>query len=327
MKTSALLLLWLTAQATLAAPPDPLLIPGNASDWHAQKQMLKTNWQDILGQFPKDKPPLSTEVISTEQLPGFTRQHIRYQVEPDVFTDGYLLAPRPASGKRPGIVVFHATTEFGPRGPAGLEPAYTPERQQGVHLVEQGYVVWCPRNYINTPGTNWAGNAALVLQKHPGWTGMTRMTWEAIRAADFMESLPQVDRTRIGCFGHSLGAKQVLYAMAFDERYRAGVFSEGGIGLTLSNWEAPWYLGDQIRKPAFRREHHELLACIAPRPFLLLAGGSADDDRSATFIDAVRPVYTLLGAADKLVFTNHHGGHPYCPQARSAAQDFLRKFL
>src|SRR6185437_3644635 len=105
----------------------------------------------------------------------------------------------------------------------------------GVQLVMRGYIVWCPRNYINTEGTNWAGNARIVLARHPGWTGMTRMTWDAIRAADFLESLPNVDAKLIGCLGHSLGAKEVLYAMAFDPRYKAGVFSEGGIGLHFSN--------------------------------------------------------------------------------------------
>jgi hypothetical protein len=39
-----------------------------------------------------------------------------------------------------------------------------------------------------------------------------------------------------------------LYAAAFDERYKAVVFSEGGIGLTFSNWDAVWYLGEGIRR-------------------------------------------------------------------------------
>ena len=40
-------------------------------------------------------------------------------------------------------------------------------------------------------------------------------------------------------------------AAAFDERYRAVVFSEGGIGLGFSNWDAVWYLGKKIRAPGF----------------------------------------------------------------------------
>ena len=38
--------------------------------------------------------------------------------------------------------------------------------------------------------------------------------------------------------------------MAFEHRYRAGVFSEGGIGLAMSNWHDPWYLTSAINKRA-----------------------------------------------------------------------------
>ena len=288
---------------------------------------MKRQWTEVLGPFPKHKPPLKTKVLATEETPEFKRQHIRYQVEAGLYADGYLLTPRKVSGKLPAVVVFHPTTPFGARGVAGLEPAYPREKWQGVDVVRCGYIVWCPRNYINAGGADYAGNATAVLARHPGWTGMTRMTWDAIRAADFLESRPEVDRKRIACLGHSLGAKEVLYAMAFDERYCAGISSEGGIGLTFSNWEAPWYLGPQVRRPGFRLEHHQLLALVAPRPFLLLAGDSADDQRSLVFLNAVRPIYALLGAPANLEWLDHHQGHTYGPPAQAAVEDFLRRRL
>ena len=123
---------------------------------------------------------------------------------------------------------------------------------------------------------------------------MTRMTWDGIRAIDFIQTLPAVDPQRIGIFGHSLGAKEALYVAAFDERVKCTRISEGGIGLGFSNWEDGWYLGPQITAAGFGREHHELLALIAPRPFLLLAGESADGDRSWTYMEAALPVYPLV---------------------------------
>jgi dienelactone hydrolase len=291
--------------------------------WAKKRQELKQQWLEILGPFPKTKPPLMTAILGAEEFPEFTRQHLQYQVLPGVFTDGYLLTPKGPEGKLPAVVVFHPTTPFGARGVAGLEPSYPHEKWQGIHLVRQGYLVWCPRNFINTEGTNYAGNAAHHLATYPGWTGMGRMTWDAIRAADFLESWPRTDRKRISCLGHSLGAKEVLYAMAFDERYHAGVFSEGGIGLTFSNWDAPWYLGKQIKAPGFARDHHELIALIAPRPFLLIAGDSADHDRSLAFIEAARPIYALLGAGSYLKFWNHRQGHVYSPAVHGKATGFL----
>lgn len=296
--------------------------------WRQERETIRQRWLDCLGALPAHKAPLRTEIVSTESLDGFTRQLVRYQVEDGLFTDGYLLTPTTAKKKKlPAIVVFHPTTPFQSRGVAGLEPTYPERNWHGLQLVQRGYVVWCPRNYINTPGADWAGNARKVLAAHPTWTGMTRMVWDAIRAADFVESLSNVDHKRIGCLGHSLGAKEVLYAMAFDERYKVGVSSEGGIGLKLSNWDAIWYLGPKIREPDFELENHQVLAMIAPRPFLLLAGEASDSDKSWAFIEAVLPVYRLEGVPKNLGWFNHRAGHFYTPEARALAEEFLDRHL
>ena len=320
-------------EPTNAPQLSPLLLDAGGkpitseSGWLQQRARLKAQWQSVLGDFPQQKVPLKAEVVVTEELAEFTRQLVRYQVEDGLYTDGYLLRPKLGKARLPAVVVFHPTTPLQAKGVAGLAPEYPEDERQGVQLVRRGYVVWCPRNYIETAGTNWAGNAARVLARHPTWTGMTRMVWDAIRAADFVESLPNVDRRHIGCLGHSLGGKEVLYAMAFDERYRAGVSSEGGIGLRFSNWEAPWYLGAKIRQPGFALENHQVLALIAPRAFLLLAGDSADGDRSWAFIQIVEPVYELLGARRHIGWLNHHLGHRYPPEAQAVAEEFLDEHL
>ncbi len=75
------------------------------------------------------------------------------------------------------------------------------------------------------------------------------------------------------------------------------------------------------------RENHEVLALVAPRAFLLLAGDSAVDDRSWAFIQAVRPVYELLGAPQNIGWLDHHLGHAYPPEARAVAEGFLDQHL
>lgn len=299
----------------------------SASDWPAQRARLKARWQPLLGTFPAVRPPPHPVVVSTETLSNCTRRLVRYQVEEGVEIDGYLLAPLRAAGPLPAVVVFHPTTPLQARGVAGLDGGYPDEKRQGPHLAGRGYVVWCPRNFIFADGADWMGNAALVRARHPDWSGMGRMVWDAIRAADFIETLPEVDPRRIGCLGHSLGGKEVLFAMAFDERYRAGVSSEGGIGLTFSNWDAPWYFGPAIRAPGFDLENHQVLAMIAPRAFLLIAGESADGDRGWPFLAAAKPVYDAIGAAGNLAWLNHRLGHAYPPEARAAADAFLDRHL
>ncbi len=125
------------------------------------------------------------------------------------------------------------------------------------------------------------------------------MLWDASRAVGLLAAQPDVNPRRLGAIGHSLGAKETLYLAAFDERVRAAVSSEGGIGMTFSNWDAPWYLGAEIRRPGFSLDHAQVLALCAPRPFLLIGGESADGDRSWPFIAEVIPVWKLTGAAGR----------------------------
>jgi hypothetical protein len=298
----------------------------DARAWSRRREALRQQWLAHLGPLPATRPALKAEVLATEDLPGFVRQHVRYQVEEGLFTDGYLLTPKGAAGRLPAVAVFHQTIGTQAQQPAGVD-ASTPELMHGVQLVERGYVVLCPRCFIFAEGADYAGHVAAMHARHPDWTGMLRLTWDAIRAADYLQSLPQVDGDRLGCLGHSLGAKEVLYAVAFDERYKVAVFSEGGIGLSFSNWDAVWYLGPGIRRPDFALEHHQLIALAAPRAFLLLAGDSADGDKSWAFVEAALPVYRLLGAPGNLGWFNHHQGHRYPADAQTVAEAFLDAHL
>jgi dienelactone hydrolase len=294
--------------------------------WQKDRTRIREEWLKLLGPLPGKKCPLQLQVLQTEELPEFTRQYIKYQIEPGVITDGYLLIPKGRKGKLPAMVVFHSTVKQQAKIVAGVDLSVA-EKSQGMQLVQRGYVVLCPRNFIFNEGANYDGNVARLKEMHPDWTGMGKMVWDGIRAVDLLESLPNVDSKRIGVIGHSLGAKEALYSAAFDERVKAAVSSEGGIGLKFSNWEASWYLGKAVQQPDFRLENHQVLSLVAPRAFLLLAGDFADNDKSWAFIEAVQSVYKLLGAPGNVGWFNHHLGHRYAPEARAVAEDFLDAHL
>jgi len=300
----------------------------DAADWGQRREQIRAEWMTLLGPLPKERAPLNPKILKKEVLTDCTREYITYQIEDGVSTDGYWLVPKaaPPAGGFPVVVVFHPTTKSQAKEPAGIE-VERPDRVHGLQLIARGYAVWCPRCYIFDEGADYKGNVAKVLARHPDWLGMTRLLYDAVRAADFVESRPEINKERMGCFGHSLGAKEALYAAAFDLRYKAAVFSEGGIGLSFSNWEAVWYLGEGIKKPGFGLDHHQLMALIAPRGFLILAGNSADDDRCWAYVDAVRPLYKQLGASDKIGWYNHELGHTYPPDAQRVAEEFLERCL
>jgi pimeloyl-ACP methyl ester carboxylesterase len=163
--------------------------------------------------------------------------------------------------------------------------------------------------------------------RHPQWTGLGKWVWDSQRLLDYVYTLPNVDRSRIGIIGHSLGAKMALYAAAFDDRINTTVFSEGGIGFSMSNYDDYWYLGEAMRSIPAGTDQHELLGLIAPRPFLLIGGDEYDGPRSWHYVNAARQVYGLFGKPEQIGYFNHHTGHSPTPEAIGHAMRWLEHFL
>lgn len=293
--------------------------------WEEERAKLEQAWRSLLGTGPRHAPELSPQVIEAEGHPAVLRIRLRYQVLTGVWTEAFLIEPLRDAGPRPGVVVFHSTNPAAHEQPAGR--ADRPWLHLALLLARHGYVVLAPRCFIFEPGDTYAGHARRLLSRWPRWTGMGRMLWDGGRALDLVEKHPRVDRQRLAAVGHSLGAKETLYLAAFDRRVRAAVFSEGGISLKFSNWDAPWYLGDQIRALSLERDHDELLKLIAPRWFLLIGGGAADGQKSRPYVERARDVYRKLGVSDRLRLFVHDKGHRLPAEAREAMLRFLAEAL
>jgi hypothetical protein len=336
--------------------------------WRTRRAELERAWREFVRPIPPiaTTPPSATsapsaphqvggagsgtgphrariEILAEDTVAGVLRRRIRYENEPGRFLEAYLLEPlqgprvdRPSTDTkvsltpgRPGVVVFHSTTTATIRQPAGL--AGEPEKAFGVRLAKAGMVALCPENFLWVGSGDLRSRTAEALKRYAPATGMAKMLFDAIRAVDVLAALPGVDTDRLGAVGHSLGAKEVLYLMAFDPRIKAGVFSEGGIGFAHTNWDADWYLGPVIRdrlglkkpgveraaagSPRFTLDHHELLCLTAPRPLLVVGGDSADGEFTRPFLQAARAVHRLHGARPTIGLFNHRAGHSVPPAA------------
>jgi dienelactone hydrolase len=294
--------------------------------WESQRRKLAEAWRAKLGLAPMPAARLDVKIESTATEPDHLRRLLSFASEGEDRVRAYLLLPRDLKEgqKRPAVVVFHQTTKDTLKEPVGL--GSKPDLALALHLVRRGYIALSPECFI-MKGNGPRAQAAALSERRPVWTGLGKMTFDASRCVDFLESLAEVDANRIGCIGHSLGAKEVLYAMAFEPRYKAGVFSEGGIGLRMSNWTDPWYLTEKMKPHIPEMENHQVMALIAPRPFLVIGGGSADGEKSWTFVQAVRPVYELLAAGDRVGLHLHKEGHAFPAGAREVAYRWLDHWL
>ena len=316
----------------------PLLVDDRGSaittrdSWERQRKNLRNDWRKFLGPMPESRPAVKLEVLKTEQLEGVVRQLVRYEGEPELFVEGYLLMPTAANNsgkKRAGIVAWHQTTKASIDEIAGVSGLDS--MQIGLKLAKRGFVVFCPRCFLWQNVIDLNAAVAKHRERHPHSLGMAKMLYDAMRGVDVLTSLPDVDADRIGAVGHSLGAKEVLYLTAFDERIKAAVASEGGTAFRSTNWDAPWYLGPAIRDENFPLNHHQLLAFIAPRPFLILGGesgsGAADGDRSWPLLEAALPVWKLYGEPTRLGLLNHRQGHSIPEPVFERTAEWLETYL
>ncbi|XZE35972.1 alpha/beta hydrolase family protein [Pirellulaceae bacterium SH501] len=321
---------------TLAAIP-PL---SSEDEFKGFRERTLRDWQRYLGAFdlPTSRTPPAMEVLETQKVDeGLLRRLVRYETEPGQFVEAYILAREDLPSYSPAVVVFHSTVQHSIRQCVGLgdpnketDPTEDELRKAyALHLARRGFITLSPRNYlwINNTKLDAVGEAKKFLSRNGDRKGMARMLHDSIRAVDALLSIEGVDPKRIGAVGHSLGAKEALYLAAFDDRVRAAVSSEGGIGIAQSNWEADWYLGSPCKSPGFPRDHHQLVACVAPRPFLVIGGNASDGVESTPYLAAAKPAYAVFGSEQRLALFNHGLGHTVPQSSLDRTLEWLETYL
>jgi dienelactone hydrolase len=215
----------------------------------------------------------------------------------------------------------------------------------GPALVRAGYAViaidaYCfgERNGAGPGGPQEKGGAGeLTASKFQLWAG--RSLWgmivrDDLMALDYLCSRPEIDTNRVGITGISMGATRTWWAMALDERLKAGVAvccltryqdlirAEG-----LKHHGIYYYVPGMLRQV----DTEGVVALAAPRP-LLFQSGELDAGSPVSGIraieDRVRPVYQALQhepAFQSRIFPGV--GHVYLPEMWTNTLHWLEDHL
>ncbi len=187
-----------------------------------------------------------------------------------------------------------------------------------------------------------------VERAYPGVDGGTLAAWAwgASRMLDYLQTMPEVDGSKVVITGHSRCGKAALLAGAVDERFAmvnpngsgcggAGLYRIQGPGSeTLEAITRPerfqeWFhkdfrsfAGKESRLPF---DQHFMRALVAPRPVL---NTDATEDFWANPLGtqlgylAVQPVYDFLGAPDHNALHFRPGRHDHAEADFRALLDF-----
>ena len=316
------------------------------AQWEQKRRHLRQDFTWFFGRFPTKRAPLDLKVTAEEDMGPYVRKTIEFTAEPGDRDYGFLLVPKGLTGKAPGVVCPHQTNEVGCLEPigAGGDPQYA----YADELARRGYVtIACDALCFgkrHAADANSYGDSVPFYEKHPHWTIAGKYAFDVSRQVDALQSLPEVDPARIGCIGHSLGGHTTIYAMAYDPRIKVGVSNCGFTSFRADQaarglWA--YYNATSIfpilyqldSEEAIARvpiDYHEMLALVAPRPFLIIAptrdGGFAHEGVVETF-EALKPLYAFLGAPDAIRMLSPDCEHAFPPEAREKAYAFLEEHL
>lgn len=272
-----------------------------------------------------EKTPLNAKIFGKIEREDYTVEKVYFESYPGFFVTGNLYRPKGKQGPFPGVLNPHGhwgNGRFANEATGSIAARCITQARLGFvafswDMVGYNDSLQLPHNFahVNTPEGKRLSLWGISL--------MGLQTWNSVRAIDFLQSLPDVDPTRIACTGESGGGTQTFMVCAVDDRIKlaspvnmisahmqGGCLCENAPGLRLDT------------------NNMEIGALFAPKPlFMVSCTGDWTVNTPKVEYPAVRSIYELFDAADKVDYVQIVAGHNYNQPSREAVYGFLAHYL
>lgn len=293
---------------------------------------------ESIGGLPSSDHPLHPRITGSIECDGYRIDKVIFESRPSTYVTGSLYVPDGLEQPTPAVlfVCGHADT-------AKQYPRYQHVCQR---LVAQRLIVLAidpvgqgerlsywetdsgkPRIGPGTQEHDYAGSQCLPLGD-----GLARyFLHDAMRAVDYLCSLPEVDSRRIGVTGNSGGGLQTSMLMLCEPRIAAAA-----PGTFIMNRETYMYAGQaQDAEQVWRGmtmlgfDHEDLVLAMAPRPVLVLAATSDFFPIEGTrrTVARTRRFWEMFGVESMPGLAEDRSVHQYSPPLAEAAAAFFARHL
>ena len=313
----------------------------NATAWEQNQGKVWNDLNFLWGDKPK-LVPLNSTVLETIHLQGYTRVKIQITVENSGTPQWdlmpfYLLIPDiPRASPCPTIIVHHQHNgrfEIGKLEPVGI--AGDPRQAIAVDLVQRGCIVACPDALCFGErqvfvGEKFTGMEMFMLNR----TLNFKYIWDVSRLIDYLVTRPDVNASRIGIIGHSLGGQMAVWSAVYDSRLKV-VISNCGFGKIDGNnsiLEAGSFQNYAFYIPGILKlnlQMEEIIGLIGNRSLLVSAG---TEDYGLP-INGVAEIHNWLEEkyayynCSNIVTLRHIGGHLLPTETKLIMYNFIDQKL
>ena len=290
------------------APPVPAFhVPPGRAALEQEQVRLRAAFSHALGNFPAHLPAPTVEHLSTTPHVGYQVERFRFNGGTGWSVPGVVYRPL-GLGPFPAILWCHWHGGNHPLGIHALDTTECTPEAPGPTLARRGYVVLA----IDAPGfgdlngqgpdhvAGSVGESSIAKYELLFGRSMWGLTIHHDRCAlSILAARSDVDTTRIGTAGISMGCLRALWIAALDERIRATVAICCLVRLQdLITAQSMHFHGHYYYVPGILQigDIETVIACIAPRALLSLNG--ADDP--LTPLSGIRATETLTRPAWEL---------------------------
>lgn len=304
--------------------------------WKTQTRLLIRN---LLGLDKMETCDLNPIVETITYLPeGIRREHIRIQVEPDVWMPMFVLIPDQAGKETRPFLCPPGHNGAGKYTVAGLaeyrmvaEKIHAYQYDYGYQLARLGYVAVCPdcrgfgerREKLESaedPDTVMGGDCYwLAHMGEPlGIPVAGMLTWDLMCVIDYLEARGNWDTGAVSCLGFSGGGMQTMWLSALDDRIKLSVIS--GYLYGYRNALLTLYQNCSCNYVPHLWEHldmGDIVSLIAPRPLLIQScredrlngsGGMANVEEQ---VQVVQRAYACMDVPELMIHEICEGGHQW----------------
>jgi Acetyl xylan esterase (AXE1) len=325
-----------TPSATVKTLDTPRAFPEIASQaqWQERSRAIREQILVSSGLWPMpEKTPLHAVISGKIERDGYSVEKVYFQSCPGFYVAGNLYRPLgKGAGPFPAILNPHGHWEHGRLQDTQI--CSVPGRcinfaKQGMIAFSYDMVGFNDTRFPEMPATMPFSERHLSFAKRgPAnllWsvTLMGLQTWDSIRALDFLESLPDVDKKRLACTGESGGGTQTFILGAIDDRLAA----QAPVVMVSHTMQG----GCQCENmPGLRVEYSnmEIAAAATPRPQILVSD-TGDWTKTTPTVEgpAIEHIYQLFKAPESLRYVRFDCGHNYNQDSRQAVYQWFDKWL